>query len=468
MQASAGDNAKIAMRKALTPDQQVSNSVFSNEFRRRWKRAVKKVYILAQKELEGGDDVDDEKVRQSEERRTGGAKRQQCTAHSFNWQPFPRSLRWRPTSQPIRDSLRSSQDEAKEAEDAEKAALGEDEKDGEEQKEEEDGKGGKGREDIIDEEDIEGVDLEEAIRMTEKTFEVSSGKWRNFLYKYGIHDIEKMLEEVRPSEEQRTAGRRTGAKDGWGEATAQELYRLPTQLIILPLIASLRSSQDEDRLKEKKAELETEKMAEAKRAYEGFVRKKDMIRIRLPDEPERVVGGHWKPPRMDFSKNGVVRKKQTAIPLNTVQMMRGSGLRYVHALGKGKNGLDADLERGQKGMIKTGFVHKENFKPDSDSDADDDAYENEKRNNKAARIKRAADKSRKEGCKKSFDLWRVKKELSERAIKVRGGEDGRNEATTVYCHRFCHRYAPPVYFFSTIINNLPLVASPVTCSLSTP
>ena len=53
-----------------------------------------------------------------------------------------------------------------------------------------------------------------------------------------------------------------------------------------------------------------EKMAEAKRAYEGFVRKKDMIRIRMPDEPERVVGGHWKPPRLDFSKNGVVRKKQ--------------------------------------------------------------------------------------------------------------------------------------------------------------
>ena len=68
--------------------------------------------------------------------------------------------------------------------------------------------------------------------------------------------------------------------------------------------------EDEDRLKEKIAEEESEKMAEAKRAYEGFVRKKDMIRIRMPDEPERVVGGHWKPPRLDFSKNGVVRKKQ--------------------------------------------------------------------------------------------------------------------------------------------------------------
>jgi hypothetical protein len=98
-------------------------------------------------------------------------------------------------------------------------------------------------------------------------------------------------------------------------------------------------------------------------------------------------------------------------------MMRGSGLRYVHALNKGKNGLEADLERCQKEMISTGHVYKENFKPDSDSDADDDAYEKERKNNRALKIKRAADKSRKDGCKKSFDLWRVKKELSERATK---------------------------------------------------
>ena len=135
--ASAGDNAKIALRKALTPDQQISNSVFSNEFRRRWRKAIKKVYLLAKKEFEGGDEESDEK------------------------------------------------DEAKEAEGAEKAALGEEQKDGEEQKTDE-------GDAEADEEDLDEVDYKEAEAMNHETFEVGVGRWRNFLYKHGIQVMEKV------------------------------------------------------------------------------------------------------------------------------------------------------------------------------------------------------------------------------------------------------------------------------------
>jgi hypothetical protein len=88
------------------------------------------------------------------------------------------------------------------------------------------------------------------------------------------------------------------------------------------------------------------RLADAKRAYEGFVRVKDNLRIRMPVEPDRVIGGTYKPPRMDFNMGkGVIRSKQTAIPQNTVEMMRGSGLKYVHTLTKGKQGNKGDLEK---------------------------------------------------------------------------------------------------------------------------
>lgn len=107
-------------------------------------------------------------------------------------------------------------------------------------------------------------------------------------------------------------------------------------------------AEDEDNAKVKADADEKERLADAKRAYEGFVRVKDNLRIRMPDEPDRIIGGTYKPPRMDFSMGkGVVRGTRSAIPQNTVEMMRGSGLKYVHTLRKGKNGLKADLEKCQ-------------------------------------------------------------------------------------------------------------------------
>ena len=322
--ASASDNAKIAMRKALTTDQKNSNAIFSREFRRRWKEAAVKVYRMAKKEF------DEEKP----------------------------------------SSLEVQKEEAKEAEDAERAALGDGEEkqdEGGEQKEGDDEQQNNSPSD--DDEGFDDDDVFKAMQMTADSFErkVSLASWRSFLHRHSIKVLEKMIEE------------------------------------------------DEDLAKEKRQKEEKDKLKEAKKSYEGFVRRKDECRIRMPTEPKRVVGGHWNPPRMDFSKEGVMRKKQSAIPLNTVQMMRGSGLKYVHAVGKGRV-LKADLEGCQKELLETGHVFKENFKPDSKADLGD--YEEEKKRNRALKIKRAAEKSREEGCKKSFNLWRAKKEMSEKATEL--------------------------------------------------
>jgi hypothetical protein len=62
---SATDNAKIALRKALTPDQTMGNKVFSNRFRAQWRAGAKKACGLAWLELVKGldDKENDNEVR---------------------------------------------------------------------------------------------------------------------------------------------------------------------------------------------------------------------------------------------------------------------------------------------------------------------------------------------------------------------------------------------------------------------
>ena len=81
---------------------------------------------------------------------------------------------------------------------------------------------------------------------------------------------------------------------------------------------------------------EKESTKERDKAYEAFVKNKDKLRIRVPEEPEHKIGGNWQPPRLDFTmgKKGVVRPKIVGIPTNTLELMKGSGLKYIHTLGK--------------------------------------------------------------------------------------------------------------------------------------
>jgi Ca2+-binding EF-hand superfamily protein len=301
---SASDNAKIALRKALTPDQTMSNTVIANQFRAKWRKAAIYGFKLAWKEL-------------------------------------------------VLENVGGGGEESKQGDD--------------EQKEDGDG----------DSDDpFEGLDIpdptsDDAMKMDHRTFKVSLTTWRNFLYKHGIGVLEGMIEE------------------------------------------------DEELLKEKKNKDLEEKMNDAGAAYEGFMKKKDMLRIRMPVEPERVVGGVWKPPRMDFSSSNtkVVRPKKTAIPTNTVELMRNEGYKYVHALKMGQQGGEGDLESCQKKLLERGKVYKENFKEDKPEDADW-KFGLEKTSNNMAKAIEKEKQIRRDGCVKSFEVWRIKKEVSERAINA--------------------------------------------------
>ena len=68
------------------------------------------------------------------------------------------------------------------------------------------------------------------------------------------------------------------------------------------------------------------------------------------------------PPRMDFSGRGVARSKARTVMKNSVDIMMGSGMKFIHASGFAKQpGQKGDLERSREALVKSGYVHKHNF-----------------------------------------------------------------------------------------------------------
>lgn len=72
------------------------------------------------------------------------------------------------------------------------------------------------------------------------------------------------------------------------------------------------------------------------------------------------IGGSSKPQRFDFSSGkGSIRKTKPKIPNTSMDLMKNSGLKYVHAIrSEGKN---SELQRCRQKLLEKGFVHKVNF-----------------------------------------------------------------------------------------------------------
>eukprot|EP00753_Platysulcus_tardus_P015827 PLAT5301.1.p1 GENE.PLAT5301.1~~PLAT5301.1.p1 ORF type:complete len:1695 (-),score=549.45 PLAT5301.1:82-5166(-) len=113
-----------------------------------------------------------------------------------------------------------------------------------------------------------------------------------------------------------------------------------------------------------KAEAEKEEAraqeSRAKSTHEMWSRQKDRLRIRMPTK-----SAAGPPPRMDFSSRGLARIKGVVSRSTSVDIMRGSGLKFVHALPKGD-----DLQRSRAALLKKGIVYEENFDEDSDDEGD--------------------------------------------------------------------------------------------------
>jgi hypothetical protein len=73
------------------------------------------------------------------------------------------------------------------------------------------------------------------------------------------------------------------------------------------------------------------------------------LRIRLPDDITPPAN-----PAMGYGKviTGV-KPKGGPGALTSVELMAGSGLKYVHATGKGRQGVDGDLEKSRKQVISS-------------------------------------------------------------------------------------------------------------------
>ncbi|GMF26584.1 unnamed protein product [Phytophthora lilii] len=179
-------------------------------------------------------------------------------------------------------------------------------------------------------------------------------------------------------------------------------------------------------------------------AHNAWVRRKDRLRIRMPNP--RVSDGarpvrEAPPPRFDFSMgSGVVRRKQPSRPpSSTAELMRNSGLKYVHAMSEGFQGRGGDLEKSKQLLVQQGHVLRDNFDQDNgDEDEDPDSkpfskdrYLFERRNNPALRGKIEGDRRRREQSRESYAAWVAHKAMRDKAVKFlehlpppREGEDG--------------------------------------------
>jgi hypothetical protein len=96
------------------------------------------------------------------------------------------------------------------------------------------------------------------------------------------------------------------------------------------------------------------------------VRGKKALELHIPDSVDRVVP---QPPRFVFAtgsrKKGnpavPVRSKQISSHSSTVDMLRQSGLKVVHALSAGKQGREADLEKSRQQLEREGHISKRNY-----------------------------------------------------------------------------------------------------------
>lgn len=184
--------------------------------------------------------------------------------------------------------------------------------------------------------------------------------------------------------------------------------------------------EDQDAIEEQKREEQREKADGGVVAHNAWVKRKDRLRIRMPDNGAIVAKGvkaaAWKPPRFDFSSGtGVVRNKNIKVPSSTVDIMKNSGLKYVHAMSEGFQGRGGDLEKCKQQLVKQGHILKANFNGRNE-DGDDpfarDRYEFEKEHNPELKKKKVAGKAREGQSQESYTAWIAHKALRDKAIKL--------------------------------------------------
>lgn len=188
--------------------------------------------------------------------------------------------------------------------------------------------------------------------------------------------------------------------------------------------------EDEDKEMQRKREESESNAIQSKKLHEQFVKHKDSLRIRMPP-PEFVKQEFSKPPSLGYGREmDGVKPKTWKGPQSTVEMMAGSGLKWVHATGKGRQGMEGDLEKSRAQLLSKGFVDKGNFDEDPDDERFSmESYRKERRSNEKLVERREQGAKMKEASAKAFNEWVQMKDLKEQAVKClsylkAGGGDG--------------------------------------------
>lgn len=187
-------------------------------------------------------------------------------------------------------------------------------------------------------------------------------------------------------------------------------------------------NRDEARAKREEKKLKQSKRDEGLSAHSAWARKKGNCLIKMPPpEINPYTGKEVKrnpPPRMDFSDRGVARSKARSVMQNSVDIMMGSGMKYIHASGFAKQpGQTGDLERSRASLVKSGYVHKHNFVDvmgvdHTEGDVDQRKLEAAKYDNPAMKRKAELNKVKEERNKADrYESWARQKSRSANAVK---------------------------------------------------
>ena len=124
--------------------------------------------------------------------------------------------------------------------------------------------------------------------------------------------------------------------------------------------------RDKKEIISNKKDSEQRRREEGLQSHNAWVKNKNKGMIKMPPSQVNPYTGKEvvakPPPRMDFSGKGVARPKARTVMQNSVDIMSGSGMKYIHAMGFAKQaGQVGDLERSRESLVKVIFLRKKKF-----------------------------------------------------------------------------------------------------------
>eukprot|EP01029_Cantina_marsupialis_P011931 TRINITY_DN2642_c0_g1_i6.p1 TRINITY_DN2642_c0_g1~~TRINITY_DN2642_c0_g1_i6.p1 ORF type:complete len:906 (-),score=269.50 TRINITY_DN2642_c0_g1_i6:424-3141(-) len=183
-------------------------------------------------------------------------------------------------------------------------------------------------------------------------------------------------------------------------------------------LRKLKSMVEQDSEKKEK-ELDDDK-AEAKKdakiQHEAWAENKMKNQIILPKHME--LPKPKAPPRMDFSKKGVMRKQKEHCPKSSLEVMlrQNVGTRIVHAAVNDED----DLLRSRQLLLSKGVVIKKNFTDPFDGEVgpeQETEYRQQLRNNEKRLKTKEKIAKRQKMSEKSFEEWNTQKSMRTAALR---------------------------------------------------